>query len=121
MSNGNLPPNRYLRKGEHLSLTDAYAYVSIAVRVAMSEVEHVVRLNRSLRDKIGEALRTEALHIKLAQPQPTPEFVLVSEHAPNVERMMRGVMIACGVTRDEIERLLRERRERMNHSQRLAS
>jgi bacterioferritin-associated ferredoxin len=46
---------------------------------------------------------------------------LVAEHVPNVERMMRGVMVACGVSREEIERLLRERREQMKQTQKLAS
>ena len=87
----------------------------------MAEVGFGACLSTSRKDKTGEALRTEALRIKLAQPPPAPEFVLVAEHAPNIERMMRGVMIACGVTSDQIERLLRERREHMNEPQGLAS
>jgi hypothetical protein len=86
----------------------------------MVEVECATCLNASQKDKTGAALRTEALHIKLAQP-PASEFVLVAEHVPNIERMMRGVMAACGMGRNEIERLLKERREQIKHNQRLAS
>jgi hypothetical protein len=84
-------------------LTDAYAYVSIAIEEIMAEVKCIACLHASGKDKTRGALRTEALHIKLAHPLAAQDFVLVAEHAPNTERMMRGVMIACGVTRDEIE------------------
>jgi hypothetical protein len=47
-----------------------------------------------------------------------PAFDVVAEHTPNVERMMRGVMLACGINREDIERLLRERREEMERPQR---
>ena len=75
---------------------------------------------RAKKDKTGGALRTEALPIKLTN-LPPPALVLITEHAPNVERMMRGVMAACGVGREEMERLLRERREQVKHNQRVAS
>lgn len=75
---------------------------------------------RSRKDKTGRALRTEALHTKVAEPI-APPFYLAAQYAANTERMMRGVMIACGLTREDIERLLKERRKRVEYSQRLAS
>ena len=87
----------------------------------MSEVQCSACLNASQEDKTGRALRTEWFHIKVAEPPPPPAFVLFVEQAPNIERMMRGVMIACGLTREDIERLLKERREQMKDAQRLAS
>jgi hypothetical protein len=74
-----------------------------------------------LKDKTDKALNSQPSHIRVAEQRTTPEFELVAEHAPNVERMMRGVMVACGVSRNEIERLLKERREQMKFSQRVAS
>ena len=61
-------------------------------------------------------LRSQATHIKvsretgqLAEPA---DLVLSAEHVPNVERMIRGVMVACGIPNEEIERMLRDRRDR---------
>lgn len=72
------------------------------------------------KNKTAGSLGTQLLHIKVPEPSP-PSFVLIVQHAPNIERMMRGVMIACGLAREDIERLLKERRERLKCVQRLAS
>lgn len=69
---------------------------------------------------VRKILRSQTSHIKVSQPRgPLGERVeldLRAEHVPNVERMMRGVMIACGISKEEIERLLRDRRERESSS-----
>jgi hypothetical protein len=84
------------------------------------EIECAACLHVSRKDKAGRTLRTEGLRIKVAEP-PAPMFFLAAKYAPNTERMMRGVMIACGLTREDIERLLKERRKRAEYRQRLAS
>lgn len=62
-------------------------------------------------------LRSQTTQIKVSRhsgrlDDGPADLDLSAEHVPDVERMMRGVMIACGITKDEIERMLRDRRDR---------
>lgn len=52
------------------------------------------------------------------RPQP---IQLVAQYKPNVERMLRALMLVLEVDRPEIERLLKERRERIDHTEGMAA
>ena len=74
--------------------------------------------DRSSRTRPKEnLLRSQATNIKVSREtgrltdEPS-DFDLSTQHVPDVERMMRGVMVACGIPKEEIERMLRERRDR---------
>jgi hypothetical protein len=59
-------------------------------------------------------LRSQTTHIKVCRQSGLSneqDLPLSVEHVPSFERMMRGVMIACGVPKEEIERMLKERRD----------
>lgn len=46
---------------------------------------------------------------------------LTAEYRPNTEKMLRALMLVLDVDRAEIERLLKERRERIDHSEGIAA
>jgi hypothetical protein len=51
----------------------------------------------------------------------TPPIQVTAEYVPDTERMLRGLMLVLEVDRTEIERLLKERRERIDHTEGMAA
>lgn len=52
------------------------------------------------------------------QPQ---SIQVTAECSPNTERMLRALMLVLDVDPQEIERLLKERRDRIDHSEGMAA